>query len=89
MRLLIEVEHLDGNYAAEILPPDLIRWERKTGQKMADLQKRLGMDDLAFMAWSSLGRQGLIKAPFDTWIDSLLAVNPVAQEAPVPTDGDN
>lgn len=89
MRLLIEVEHLDGNFAAEILPPDIIRWERKTGGKMADLQKRLGMDDLAFMAWASLSRQGLIKGNFDTWIDSLTAVEPVATEAPVPTGGDN
>jgi hypothetical protein len=89
MRLLIDVEHLDGVYAAEILPPDIIRWERKTGGKMAELQKRLGMDDLAFMAFASLSRQGLTKGNFDTWIDGLTALEPVAQEAPVPTSGDN
>jgi hypothetical protein len=89
MRLLIEVEHLDGNFAAEILPPDIIRWERKTGGKMADLQKRLGMEDLAFMSWASLSRQGFTKGNFDTWIDSLTSVEPIATEAPDPIEGDN
>jgi len=89
MRLRIDVEHLDGNYAAEILPPDIMRWESKTGQKMVDLATRMGMNDLAFMAWASLSRQGLTRGSFDTWADSLTSVDAVPTEAPTPTPGDN
>lgn len=90
MRLRIALEHeVDGNLDAVVLPPDIIRWEKKTGQKLVDLQKRLGMDDLAFLAWTSLKRQQLVQAPFETWCDGLLDVQPVAEEAPRPTDGDN
>lgn len=89
MRLSLAVEHRDGNHTTVVLPPDLIRWEIKTGGKMADLATRLGMYDMAFMAWASLMRQTLITMPFDLWIDGLAAVEPIDVAAPVPTPGAN
>lgn len=88
MRLVIEVEHVDGTYRAVALPPEFIRWEKKTGGKFSDLQKRLGMEDMAFLAWASLKRQNLVTQNLDEWADGLLSLTPVAEEAPRPTPGE-
>lgn len=87
MRLTIAVEHTLGDATAEVLPPDIIRWERKTKQKMQVLASDLGMDDLAFLAWSSLTRTGQVTGSYDTWTDGLMGLTAGVDEAPRPTGG--
>jgi hypothetical protein len=90
--LAIRVDHvdLDGELLTPILPPDIMRWEAKTKKTMADLQRSTAMTDLAYLAWASLTRQELVRAPFDPWCEGLTGVMPVAEAVDAdPTSGDN
>lgn len=51
--------------------PDFIAWERKTKNKTSDLSKGIGVEDLAFLAYSALKRQGENLKPFDSWLNEI------------------
>jgi hypothetical protein len=89
--MAIRVRHrdTDGRLDAVVLPPDIIRWEGKSRKTMSDLNKSPAMSDLAYLAWAALTRDGIVRAPFDTWQDGLVEVMPEALDDARPTNGDN
>lgn len=90
MRLKITVETTDGvRSVAEILPVDVMKWERKYKTKIsAAATGGLGMEDLAFLAHGSLLRTGHVsEASVDVWIQSVTALEP-GDDTAVPTDPD-
>lgn len=90
MRLRITVETLDGRRTvAEILPVDVLRWERKYKTKIsAAATSGLGIEDLAYLAHGSLRRTGEIDEPsVDVWIESVASIEP-GDDTAVPTEPD-
>lgn len=72
MQLNIAVTDQEGT--TEVLtayPADFVAWERHTGRKLSHLADGIGMEDLAFLAWSATRRKGGERPPFDVWIDRL------------------
>lgn len=49
-------------------PIDFVMWERHTGRAMSDLGSRVGMEDLAYLAWSADRRSPGEHPPFDVWL---------------------
>ena len=64
--------------------PDFIAWERHSKRKMSDLTNGIGMEDLAYLAYSVLKRSGEQVKPFDSWINSLELIEPI-EESPKAT----
>ena len=56
--------------------PDFIAWERHSKRKMSDLANGIGMEDLAFLAWSVVNRTTKAK-PFEGWIHDVELIEPV------------
>ena len=68
------------------LPPDFIAWERHAKRRMSDLADGLGMEDMAFLAWSALRRRSSEpRPPFDVWIQHLSDLEFLEDEPPTPT----
>lgn len=59
---------------------DLIAWERKTGNKISDLQNGAGMEDLSFLAYSCVKRGEPDTADFDTWVNTLVGIEAEAAD---------
>lgn len=86
MRLKLKCEFEDGtveNVTATV--PDLIAWERKFNTKISALTDGVRVEDLAFMAWNSLKRQGLTTLAFDAWSNGLVDLEQIEDKEPRPT----
>lgn len=96
MALLIEYKlNNQDPRTAVTLPIDIIGWERYTKAKFSDLyvrdsegglEMRIGIEDLAVMAWTFEKRSGLTDKPFNVWAEQLEAVIDFNEgDAPNPT----
>ena len=75
MEITITVDWGEGPHTIVTTPGAIIEWERKTKQKLTKVdQIGLGLEDIAFMAHSSLRRKGIVVPPFDKFCDSLVDV---------------
>ena len=85
MKLQLKVTTIDQE-VTEItaLVPDFIAWERHSGNKISDLSKGIGMEDLAFLAHSVLKRSGENVKPFEGWIGTIELIE-VAEDDPKAT----
>ena len=82
MKITLEVKTTEGEETIlTALVPDFIIWERHSKRKISDLASGIGMEDLAFLAYSVLKRNGTILKPFDVWINSVENIEPI-EEAP-------
>lgn len=70
VRIKALIDHRDGSLETVILPPDLVAWERKTKEKFAQ-GVQLGFEDLTFLAWKALTREGATKDTFDKWLEGV------------------
>lgn len=59
-----------------ILPPEWAKWEKHTGFTIQQVQEKLGMADLLFLAWNSSKRQAAGKPvkPFEQWCDTVVNI---------------
>lgn len=59
-----------------ILPPEWAKWEKHTGFTIQQVQEKLGMADLLFLAWNSSKRQSAGKPvkPFEQWCDTVVNI---------------
>lgn len=89
--MAVKVEHVDqGDLVVDILPPDVMRWERKHSTTMAAFHRSPSMTAIAELAWMALTREGRSSGPFESWADGLVLVEPIASEDDGrPTSGDN
>ena len=77
MRLSITIEYNSGESATYVAaPPEWAKWEVKTGFTMQQAQEKIGMNDLLFLAYSSMKREAAGKPvkPFDAWIETVADV---------------
>jgi hypothetical protein len=81
MKITLEVKTTDGEETTlTALVPDFVAWERHSKRKISDLAAGIGMEDLAFLAYSVLKRTGVNVKPFDGWINSVENIEPIEED---------
>jgi hypothetical protein len=77
MKMELKVIYLSGEEVEVVaVVPDFIAWERHSKRKMSDFSNAIGMEDLAFLAWSVINRTSKVK-PFEGWINEVEIIEPV------------
>lgn len=72
MKLELNIKTTDGELHNVVCSvADFIAWERKTKRRTSDLANGIGVEDLAFLAYTSLIRNGHKLKPFDGWINEI------------------
>jgi hypothetical protein len=66
----------------EAIVPDFIAWERRTKRRTSDLANGIGIEDLAYLAWSAMHREGTITTEFDAWLSRVAELEMVDKPAP-------
>ena len=74
MKLAITIEYNGGlseTYVAQ--PPEWAKWETKTGVTIQQVQEKLGIADLLFLAYHAMKRNeaGKPVKPFEVWIETV------------------
>lgn len=78
MRMSITIEYNSGaseTYVAA--PPEWKLWEQKTGFTISQVQEKLGITDLLFLAYHAHKRESAgtkTLKPFDTWCETVADV---------------
>ena len=77
MKLPITIEYGDGQsetYTAQ--PPEWAKWETKTGFTIQQVQEKLGIADLLFLAYHAMKREsgGKPVKPFEVWMETVTDV---------------
>lgn len=80
MRTKLNITFNSGESAvATVLPPEWVKWETKTGQKMTAItaDNMLGISDLTFLAYHALKREagGTPFKPYEVWIETVIDVD--------------
>jgi len=58
MKLSITIEYTSGDSATHVaLPPEWMKWEQKTGNTIQQVQEKLGIADLMFLAYHAMKRE--------------------------------
>jgi hypothetical protein len=87
MKLKIKVTAGNATRVVETSLGTIVQWERKYKKRAGDLAAGFAVEDLAFLAWASMKREGGQVADFDTWVDQLDDLEVVDSEESHPTDG--
>ena len=78
MRAGIKITYLDDSTADTVaIVADFIAWERKFRRKASDLANGVAIEDLAFLAWSSLHRTKQTGQDFDEFCGTVAEVEMV------------
>jgi len=77
MKLPITIEYGEGQtetYVAQ--PPEWAKWETKTGFTIQQVQEKLGIADLMFLAYHAMKREAAGKPvkPFEVWMETVTDV---------------
>ena len=76
MKMELKVIYLSGEEVEAVaVVPDFIAWERHSKRKMSDFANAIGMEDLAYLAWSVINRTTKCK-PFEGWINEVEIIEP-------------
>lgn len=87
MKLRIKVTADKTTRVVETSLGIIIQWERKYKKRAGDLAAGFAVEDLAFLAWASLKKEGGQIAEFDKWCEALDDLEVVDSEESHPTDG--
>jgi hypothetical protein len=87
MKLKIKVTAGNATRVVETSLGTIVQWERKYKKRAGDLAAGFAVEDLAFLAWASMKKEGGQIAEFDTWIDSLDDLEVVESQESHPTGG--
>ena len=85
MKLPITIEYNDGTQATfTAAPPEWVKWEKQTGNTIAQAQEKIGISDLMFLAWNALKREAAGKPvkPYEIWCDTVVDITVGDTEAP-------
>jgi hypothetical protein len=77
MKLAITIEYTSGDtetYTAQ--PPEWVKWETKTGFTIQQVQDKIGISDLMFLAYHAMKRESAGKPvkPFEVWCETVVDV---------------
>lgn len=72
MKITQKITHIDESESVAVsIPVDYMAWERHTKQKVSHLANGAGMEDLLFLAWTTLTRTKATDLAFDEWAASV------------------
>jgi len=77
MKLPITIEFMNGEQATyTAAPPEWIRWEKHTGNTIAQAQEKIGISDLVFLAYYAMKLEAAGKPvkPIDIWTETISEV---------------
>ena len=77
MKLPITIEYNNGEQATFVAaPPEWVRWEKHTGNTIAQAQERMGISDLVFLAYHAMKREAAGKPvkPIEAWTETIADV---------------
>ena len=77
MRIPITIEYNSGEsetYLAQ--PPEFVKWEQKTGFTIQQIQEKLGLSDLLFLAYHAMKREAAGKPvkSIEIWMETVTDV---------------
>ena len=77
MKLPITIEYNSGEsetYSAQ--PPEFVKWEQKTGFTIQQIQEKLGLSDLLFLAYHAMKREAAGKPvkSIEIWMETVTDV---------------
>ena len=78
MKLAITIEYTSGDSATHVaLPPEWMKWEQKTGNTIQQVQEKLGIADLMFLAYHAMKREAGAKPvkPFEVWCETVTDIH--------------
>jgi hypothetical protein len=85
MKLAIAIEHSSGESVTHVaLPPEWMKWEQKTGNTIQQVQEKLGISDLMFLAYHAMKREAAGKPvkPFEVWCETVADISVGELESP-------
>jgi hypothetical protein len=88
MKTEITIEYFSGESESLIASiPEFVKWERKTGLKVTQLEENIGLDDLLFLAYHAKKRElaGQAIKPFEVWCDTVDGIRSDKPENPKAT----
>jgi hypothetical protein len=77
MKLPITIEYNSGEQATYIAqPPEWAKWEKMSGHTISQVQEKIGISDLMFLAYHAHKREsgGKPVKPFETWCETVTDV---------------
>lgn len=77
MKLPITIEYNDGLQATfTAAPPEWVKWEKQTGNTIAQAQEKMGLSDLIFLAYHAMKREAAGKPvkTLDVWTETIADV---------------
>jgi hypothetical protein len=77
MKLPITIEYTNGEQITYVCaPPEWVRWEKHTGNTIAQAQEKIGISDLVFLAYHAMKREagGKPVKPLDIWTETISEV---------------
>lgn len=87
MNLTLRVDAGNGPYTVTTNLWVITQWERRFKRKASDLANGVGVEDLAFLAHAASQVAGVtVPVELDSFIKSLVALDVIEEEAPVPTE---
>jgi hypothetical protein len=87
MKLKLEVKETERTYTVETNLFVLVAWERKFKRKVSDLANGIGMEDLAFMAYTCCQQiNHSVPAVFDDYVKRLISIEVLDEENANPTE---
>ena len=85
MKLAIAIEHSSGESVTHVaLPPEWMKWEQKTGNTIQQVQEKLGISDLMFLAYHAMKREAAGKPvkSFEVWCETVADISVGELESP-------
>jgi hypothetical protein len=77
MKLPITIEFTNGDQATYVAaPPEWVKWEKHTGNTIAQAQERIGISDLVFLAYYAMKREAAGKPikTLEVWTETIADV---------------
>jgi hypothetical protein len=78
MKLELEVIYLSGEVSTYVAAnPEFVKWERKFNATVNELESKLGLEGLNFLAYNAMKREaaGNPVKPFEIWVDTVESIN--------------
>lgn len=78
MKLELEVTYLSGEVSTYVAAnPEFVKWERKFNATVNELESKLGLEGLNFLAYNAMKREaaGNPVKPFEVWVDTVESIN--------------
>jgi hypothetical protein len=85
MQLAITIEYTSGDSATHVaLPPEWMKWEQKTGNTIQQVQEKLGIADLMFLAYHAMKREagGKPVKAFEVWCETVTDIKVGETDSP-------